>query len=30
MGLAGIRTVGECNRQLIRKVQHAGDVKAMM
>lgn len=30
MGLAGIRRVGECNRQLIRQVQHAGDVKAMM
>ncbi|KAJ6113323.1 hypothetical protein N7523_006640 [Penicillium sp. IBT 18751x] len=30
MGLSGIRTVSECNRAMIRKVQHAGDVKAMM
>ncbi|KAJ5699012.1 hypothetical protein N7462_001017 [Penicillium macrosclerotiorum] len=30
MGLAGIRTVDECDRTMIRKVQHAGDVKAMM
>lgn len=30
MGLSGIRTVAECNREMIRKVQHAGDLKAMM
>ncbi|OKP13620.1 hypothetical protein PENSUB_811 [Penicillium subrubescens] len=30
MGLAGIRTVAECDRTVIRRVQHAGDVKAMM
>jgi len=30
MGLAGIRTVSECKREMMRKVQHAGDVKALM
>ncbi|KAI2787202.1 putative lactate 2-monooxygenase [Penicillium oxalicum] len=30
MGLAGIRTVADCNRTVIRKVQHGGDVKAML
>ncbi|KAJ5321479.1 hypothetical protein N7476_004481 [Penicillium atrosanguineum] len=30
MGLSGIRTVSDCSRGMIRKVQHAGDVKAMM
>jgi isopentenyl diphosphate isomerase/L-lactate dehydrogenase-like FMN-dependent dehydrogenase len=30
MGLAGIRTVAECNRSIMRKVQYGGDLKAMM
>lgn len=30
MALSGIRTVGEATRGMIRKVQHGGDVKAMM
>ncbi|KAJ5092522.1 hypothetical protein NUU61_007392 [Penicillium alfredii] len=30
MGLSGIRSVAECNRRQMRRVQHAGDAKAMM
>lgn len=30
MGLAGIRTIAECDRRRIRKVHYPGDVKAMM
>lgn len=30
MGLAGIRTVRECDRSNIRKIQYPGDLKAMM
>ena len=30
MALSGIRSVSECNRNVIRRVQHPGDVKAMM
>lgn len=30
MGLSGIRTVAECNRGMIRRVEHGGDMKAMM
>ncbi|KAJ5607641.1 hypothetical protein N7537_004260 [Penicillium hordei] len=30
MGLSGIRTVKDCDRNQIRKVQYGGDVKAMM
>lgn len=30
MSLAGIRTVAECNRSVMRKVQYGGDLKAMM
>jgi isopentenyl diphosphate isomerase/L-lactate dehydrogenase-like FMN-dependent dehydrogenase len=30
MALAGIQTVGECGRPMIRKVQYPGDMKAMM
>ncbi|KAJ5484804.1 lactate 2-monooxygenase [Penicillium diatomitis] len=30
MGLAGIRTVADCDRTVIRRVQHGGDVKAML
>ena len=30
MSLSGICTVAECTRDRVRKVQHPGDVKAMM
>lgn len=30
MGLSGIRTVADCNRNMIRRVQYGGDLKAMM
>lgn len=30
MGLAGIRTVAECDRRKMRKVQYPGDLKSMM
>lgn len=30
MGLSGIRSVKDCDRSQIRKVQYGGDVKAMM
>ena len=28
MGLAGIRTIADCNRSMIRRVQYGGDVKS--
>lgn len=30
MGLSGIRTVAECTRDVMRRVQYGGDMKAMM
>lgn len=30
MGLAGMRTVAECDRNKIRKVHYPGDLKSMM
>lgn len=30
MGLAGLRTVAECDRTKIRKCQYPGDLKSMM
>ncbi|KAL2007475.1 hypothetical protein VTN00DRAFT_8913 [Thermoascus crustaceus] len=30
MGLSGIRTIADCNRDMIRRVQYGGDLKAMM
>ena len=30
MGLAGLRTVAECNRRSVRKVHYPGDLKSMM
>lgn len=30
MGLSGIRTVADCKRDVMRRVQYGGDMKAMM
>lgn len=30
MGLSGIRAIADCNRDMIRRVQYGGDLKAMM